>query len=119
MISDRCLMDHNLQETVSHYIGNCSASEVFILRGADMFECTTCTEMCTYCVDCKRAADLRPSFNQRQQNALARCCGQALYELTPSRQPSERYVPAVGGENKKENQNEENKEKKNKRSTTS
>ena len=73
-----------------------------LLRGTDMFECTTCADMWTYCVDCKRAWDLRPSYNQRQHNAQARARGQALYQFTPTRQPSERYVPAVGGEQEEE-----------------
>ena len=106
VISKRCLMEPDLQETVSYDIGNCTACGASFLRGTRMFECNTCTNMWTYCVDCKRAWDLRPSYNQRQQNAQSRARGQALYRLTPARQPSERYVPAVGGEQQEEKEKE-------------
>ena len=104
-ISERCLMDHDLEETISYDIANCIACGAPLLRGTDMFECTTCTDMWTYCVDCKRAWDLRPSHNQRQHNAEARACGKALYQTAPTRQPSEHHMPVVGAE-----QGEEDKE---------
>ena len=91
-------MDHDLEKTVSYDIANCIACGAPLLRGTDMFECTTCTDMWTYCVDCKRAWDLRPSHSQRQHNAEARACGKALYQTAPTRQPSERHMLAVGEE---------------------
>ena len=50
-VSERCLMDHHLERTISYDIANCIACGAPLLRGADMFECTTCTDMWTYCVD--------------------------------------------------------------------
>ena len=95
-------MDHDLQKTVSYDVGNCIACGAPFFGGTDMFECTTCTDMWTYCVDCKRAWDLRPSHNQRQHNAQARARGKALYQLAPTSQASERHMPAVGEEQQEE-----------------
>ena len=106
-ISERCLMDHHLEKTISYDIANCIACGAPLLRGTDMFECTTCTDMWTYCVDCKRAWDLRPSHNQRQHNAEARACGKALYQTAPTRQPSEHHMPVVGAEQGEEEKEEE------------
>ena len=110
-ISERCLMDHDLQKTVSYDMANCIACGAPLLRGTDMFECTSCTDMWTYCVDCKRAWDLRPSHSQRQQNAQARACGKALYKTAPTRQPSERHMLAVGEEQGEQEQEEKVHEK--------
>ena len=99
-------MDHDLQKTVSYDMANCIACGAPLLRGTDMFECTTCTDMWTYCVDCKRAWDLRPSHNQRQHNAQARARGKALYQLAPTRQASERHMTAVGQEQQEEEKQE-------------
>ena len=94
-ISERCLMDHDLQKTVSYDIASCIACGAPLLRGTDMFECTTCTDMWTYCVDCKLASDLRPSYNQRQHNAQARARGNVLYQFIPWRPASKRSMPFV------------------------
>ena len=95
VISEKCLMHHDLQETVSYDVGKCTACGVSFVRGTRMFECNTCTNIWTYCVDCKLSWDLRPSEKQRQQNAESRARGQAVYRSTPARHPSERYVLAV------------------------
>ena len=105
-ISEQCLMDHHLEKTNSYDIANCMACGAPFFRGAVMFECTTCTDRWTYCVDCKRAWDLRPSHNQRQHNAQARARGKALYQLAPTRQASERDMPAVGEEQQEEEKEE-------------
>ena len=94
-ISEKCLMHHDLQETLSCNVGNCTACGVSFLCGARMFQCNTCTNIWTYCVDCKQTWDLRPSEKQRQQNAKSRARGHAVYQSTPARHPSERCVLAV------------------------
>ena len=38
----------------------------------------------------------------RQHNAEARACGKALYQTAPMRQPSEGHIPAVGEEERGE-----------------
>ena len=43
VISEKCLMHHDLQETVSYDVGNCTACGASFLRGTRMFECSTCT----------------------------------------------------------------------------
>ena len=103
--SELCLMDHDLEQTVSYDVANCIACGAPLLRGAVLFECTSCPDRWTYCVDCKRAWDLRPSHNQRQHNAQARARRKALYQLAPTRHASERDMPPVG-----EAQQEEEKE---------
>ena len=71
-ISDRCLINHNLQQNVSNDVTICTACEESCLPGTNMFECITCDDMWTYCVDCKLASDLHPSYNQRQYNDQTR-----------------------------------------------
>ena len=102
VISELCLMDHDLEQTVRYDVANCLACGAPLLCGTVLFECTTCSERWTYCVDCKRAWDLRPSHIQRQHNAQARDRGKALYQLAPTRQASERDMPAVGEEQQEE-----------------
>ena len=118
-ISEKCLMHHDLQETLSCDVGNCTACGVSFLCGARMFECNTCTNIWTYCVDCKQTWDLRPSEEQRKQNAKSRARGHAVvYQSTPAKHPSERCVLAVAKApeeeaNPKKNKRDEEKEKDN------
>ena len=95
-------MYHDLQNTVSYDIENCTSCGASLLCGTDMFECTFCADKWNYRVDYKRAPDLRPSHNQRQHNAQTRARGKALYQLAPTRQASERHMPAVGEEQQEE-----------------
>ena len=94
-ISDRCLINHNLQQNVSKDVTICTACGESCLPGTNMFECITCDDMWTYCVDCKLASDLRPSYNQRQHNAQARARGNVLYQFIPWRQALKRSMPSV------------------------
>ena len=115
-ISEKCLMHHDLRETLSYDVGNCTACGVSFLCGARMFECNTCTNTWTYCVDCKLTWDLHPSEKQRQQNAKSRARGHAVFGSTPVSHPSERCVFAVAKAPEKEtdkngNKRDERKEK--------
>ena len=111
-ISERCLMDHDLQKFVSNDIANCTACGASCLPGTDMLECITCADLWIYCVDCKLASGLRPSYKQRQHNAQARARGKVLYQCTLSRQPSIRSMSTVGEEQQEEEKGNETEGKK-------
>ena len=58
------------EKIVSNDIANCTACGASCLGGTDMFECITYADLWIFCVDCKLASDLRPSYTTNAWRAI-------------------------------------------------
>ena len=71
-VSEACLLDHQLLLIHTEDTGTCDRCRTQYFRGSTVFECDTFSVRRTYCQDCKREADLRPSEAQLRNNAMTR-----------------------------------------------